>query len=189
MKVRFGQSGYLGARMSVRAARARREGKLPATEAAREWGFKSPAALRSVVRPCEWHHTGKFARATDFFDVAEAVHQWKTPAEVPAGLFRALTAKGREIFSEILRENFRQNWLPAAAPADHVVADRAAVRAAAEALKKALQKRGHSWAAVDRLDWGYQVEDTARDLRSGALSFQAALDRLEKMLKKYAPAT
>ena len=52
----FGCS-HTGSR-SRRAQIAKSVGKEPATKASTTYGFKSAAALRQLIKPCEWHHVG-----------------------------------------------------------------------------------------------------------------------------------
>lgn len=67
-------SGYSWDRgMSNNAVAAYSAGELPASKAARQFGFKSVAALRRHIRPSSWHHTSKFYNSTDFFDVSSAI--------------------------------------------------------------------------------------------------------------------
>jgi hypothetical protein len=65
--------------MSVNAGRARDEGKRPGADMAkylRRW-FPSitPADVRAVLVPCEWHHTSKRFNTTDFFDPRDLIEQ------------------------------------------------------------------------------------------------------------------
>ena len=91
-KVRYGQSGYIGSRMSVNAALAYDDGEKPKSR----WTRK--AMLCAIEDYCElfglpydgsasaltkaelferffewksWHHTGKYARETDFYGLNE----------------------------------------------------------------------------------------------------------------------
>lgn len=72
-KVRYDQSGYVGSSKSIRAAEAEQNGKLPFTRAkkvlATRLGITQRAAgeLLAEIGPCEWHHTGKYARRTDYY--------------------------------------------------------------------------------------------------------------------------
>jgi len=63
-------SGYSGFSMSNNAVMAYDEGKLPASKLAKKLGVTT-AAVRSVLRPCEWHHTSSQYNSTDFFDIDE----------------------------------------------------------------------------------------------------------------------
>jgi hypothetical protein len=66
-------AGYNGFSMSNNAVEAYDRGLLPASKAAREFGFKNAAALRACVQSSEWHHTSKEFNTTDFFNVTEAM--------------------------------------------------------------------------------------------------------------------
>jgi hypothetical protein len=78
-RVHYGQRGYSGFSRSERAVEAEAEGKLPLSravpEVARQAGVSRKAArlMLNDIGPCEWHHTSKYANATDFYDVDEAV--------------------------------------------------------------------------------------------------------------------
>jgi len=68
---------FNGAGRSFRAEVAEDEGKLPLTRAipraARILGKTQKYArwfLTKILCPCEWHHTGKYARRTDYYNVA-----------------------------------------------------------------------------------------------------------------------
>lgn len=101
--------------MSVRAAEAYENGILPASKAARQYGFKDAKTFRSFFRPSEWHHVGKYATPCDFFDVEESVASWERPADVPRGLLRAVSRRMRPWFEERIREMLRENlwgWTP-----------------------------------------------------------------------------
>lgn len=78
-RVSYGQKGYVGCSRSVRACRAERNGLLPLTRAV-EAVSEAAACPPSFARKClerigrsEWHHTGKYARRTDYYDVDKAV--------------------------------------------------------------------------------------------------------------------
>jgi hypothetical protein len=72
---------YLEYSQSVRAAQAKAQGKWPATWAAKELGISLKAfklgIRRAGIEPCEWHHTSKFFKVTDFYDVEECRDSWK----------------------------------------------------------------------------------------------------------------
>ena len=68
-RVTYGQSGYDGSSMSLRAREAHNNGRYPASKAARIYGFKNAALLRQHINPSEWHHTSKYANETAFYDV------------------------------------------------------------------------------------------------------------------------
>lgn len=62
---------------SIRARRAEREGRFPATrmvELLRQKGLFSgvtAAAIRDAVPSAEWHHTGSFATETNYYSLAD----------------------------------------------------------------------------------------------------------------------
>ena len=107
--------GGTGSR-SRRAQIAELEGKMPATRAAIEWGFRSAKSLRAWISNCEWHHVGKYANAVDYYDVAawlEDVAGNYTLAEL-SGLSSALTTRGRElIMAEAVSRIVASNLKPA----------------------------------------------------------------------------
>lgn len=90
MTVTFNQSGYVGQSMSVRAARAYMEGELPASKITAkvlaDWGIDEPVGFvkflirNNLLETSSWHHTGKFARETDFYSdesIAESLAELK----------------------------------------------------------------------------------------------------------------
>lgn len=100
-------SGGRTASRSRRAQIAELEGRMPATRAAKTWGFKSAASLKKWVRSREWHHVGKYAAITDYYDVAEFVAAADIcDLEDLVGLASDLTAKGREQVLAPLVANF-----------------------------------------------------------------------------------
>lgn len=62
-------SGTQSNAKSVNAVRAEADDRLSATALARRLRVR-PAAVRAILAPSEWHHTGKFAAETDFYDGA-----------------------------------------------------------------------------------------------------------------------
>ena len=60
--------GYIGSKKSVRAIGAEEEGKFPASVAGKLLGVSSEA-IKNVLTPCEWHHTGKYFNTTDYYDI------------------------------------------------------------------------------------------------------------------------
>ena len=72
-------AGYHFFSMSNNAVTAYRRGLLPASRAAKEFGFKSTRDFRACVVPGEWHHTSKHYNATDFFDVGQSIDdaEWR----------------------------------------------------------------------------------------------------------------
>lgn len=103
-------AGYHNFSMSNNAVDAYHRGLLPASKAAREFGFKSTAALRSCVRSGEWHHTSKKFNATDFFDVMEAIEdaEWRDIASWKPHL----TRRGWSIIRGYIREKLREQMIP-----------------------------------------------------------------------------
>lgn len=79
--MRYGQSGYVGCSRSVRACEAEAAGEMPLSRAipavAREAGITRREAREHLeaLGPCAWHHTGKYARETDYYDVDLAVER------------------------------------------------------------------------------------------------------------------
>jgi hypothetical protein len=100
-------SGGRTASRSRRAQIAELDGRMPATRAAKAWGFKSAAALKKWVRSTEWHHVGKFGTITDYYDVYEFVREadFIDLTEL-VGLSSDLTAKGREQVLAPIVQNF-----------------------------------------------------------------------------------
>ena len=89
-RVMYGQSGYVGCSMSARAQEAYERGEMPKskwTKAAMldaiagdllddEYinvfkQFKKDELFDRFFEWSSWHHTGKFANVTDFYDVDE----------------------------------------------------------------------------------------------------------------------
>lgn len=64
----YGNSGYIGNSKSVRAAGAEAEDKYPATEAAKLLGVQI-GAIKDLMRPSEWHHTGSYYQETNYYDI------------------------------------------------------------------------------------------------------------------------
>lgn len=67
-----GNSGYDGYSMSVRARKARAEGKYPKTDFRKIYHLTT-AAFDALVRThyiinSEWHHTSKFGNRTEFYE-------------------------------------------------------------------------------------------------------------------------
>ena len=66
---------YAGYGRSLAAEKAEAEGKMPLTRAtptlAKMIGVTQKRARQILEEwgPCEWHHTGKYARRTDYYDV------------------------------------------------------------------------------------------------------------------------
>lgn len=85
--VSFGQSGYIGQSMSVRAKKAYDGGEMPKSKWTKqaimdalcdEFGdapasgfskFSKDTLFQNCLKRSSWHHTGKFANATDFFSI------------------------------------------------------------------------------------------------------------------------
>lgn len=67
-----GNSGYDGYSMSVRARKARAEGKYPKTDFRKIYHL-TDAAFNALLRTMyiinsEWHHTSKFGNRTEFYE-------------------------------------------------------------------------------------------------------------------------
>jgi hypothetical protein len=111
-------TGGRTASRSLRAQIAEIDGRMPATRAAKAWGFKSAATLKKWVRSREWHHVGKFATITDYYNVREFVEE----ADICdltelVGLAADLTAKGREqvlapLVAKFVTSNLRRREIP-----------------------------------------------------------------------------
>jgi len=56
--------------MSIRAMIAYKQGEMPATKWAKELGL-STAQVRDLLDFSSWHHTGKYARKTEFYTLPE----------------------------------------------------------------------------------------------------------------------
>ena len=76
-------AGYSGYSMSNNAVQAYNEGKLPLSKIKRdklnEYNitisvemFKWICQYKSIIRPCEWHHTSKYYNETYFYDLKQA---------------------------------------------------------------------------------------------------------------------
>lgn len=63
-------AGYDGFSKSNNAIYAESEDKFPATVAAKKLGV-SAAAIKAILSPCEWHHTGKMYNRTDYYYIGE----------------------------------------------------------------------------------------------------------------------
>lgn len=106
--------GYIGFSMSVNAANAYARGLLPASKAARQFGFKNALAVRCCVHSSEWHHTSKEFNSTDFFDVEEAVAgaTWRELA----GWKPHLTRSGWAQIKARIRAKLRKQMQPDCTP-------------------------------------------------------------------------
>lgn len=100
-------AGYFNYSMSNNAVAAYAAGEMPASKAAKVWGFKSAKALRKCLSPSSWHHTSKFYNTTDFFDVESAYRD--AELEDFQSYFRHLTKRGKRIALEFAREKIRAN--------------------------------------------------------------------------------
>lgn len=109
--VRYGQTGYIGWRMSERAAAAYAAGELPATAAARAFGFRRAQDVRDLFMWSSWHHVGKYATPINFYDINDQINHWRRISDVPTGLLRAVTRTARPWWVERIREMMRRNWL------------------------------------------------------------------------------
>ncbi len=99
-------AGYNGFSMSNNAVDAYARGLLPASKAAREFGFKSTAAVRACVHPSEWHHTSKEFNATDFYDVPGTIRDlsWRELATWRPHLTRTGWASLKVVIRAALRD-------------------------------------------------------------------------------------
>lgn len=91
-KVRFGQAGYVGVRMSENAMYAYEDGEMPKSRWTKRamldaiedwcdaWGVPYDGELSALRKQDlfarffewkSWHHTGKFANETDFYGLDE----------------------------------------------------------------------------------------------------------------------
>ena len=64
----YGNSGYVGNRKSIRAVSAENDNKFPATTAAKYLEVNSQA-IKDILFPSEWHHTGSYYNETDYYDI------------------------------------------------------------------------------------------------------------------------
>ena len=92
-KVTYNQTGYVGSSMSRRAAAAYEDGEMPKSRwtkkamvsAIAEWcddndrtlddevvSMRRDAILERFFKVTSWHHTGRFAAATDFYGIDES---------------------------------------------------------------------------------------------------------------------
>lgn len=102
---------------SRRAQIAEIDGRMPATRAAKTWGFKSAACLKKWVRSTEWHHVGRFAAATDYYDVESWIRDESLWLSDIVGLSADLTKRGREmvlrpLVTRIVRESLDSTFKP-----------------------------------------------------------------------------
>lgn len=63
---------------SLRSLEAKSEGKFPKTTFKKEYGItpKQWVQIEAIHTPTEWHHTGKYANRTYFYDPAEVKLAW-----------------------------------------------------------------------------------------------------------------
>jgi hypothetical protein len=66
------KASYLrhGRGMSIRAIEAYQQGEMPATKWAKELGLTTEE-VRELLTFSSWHHTGKYARRTEFYTLPE----------------------------------------------------------------------------------------------------------------------
>jgi hypothetical protein len=64
-------AGYSGFSKSNNAVYAEENDRFPATKLGKILGI-SPAAIKAVLTPCEWHHTSKHYNKTNYYDLEEA---------------------------------------------------------------------------------------------------------------------
>lgn len=102
--------GKTGAR-SYNAQHAEADGRLPAARAAKEWGFKSAAALKEWVPTSEWHHVSKFANVVRYYDVAKFIEEgYDFDISTLNDLAAALTKKGkRKVLPGMVRSRVHHN--------------------------------------------------------------------------------
>ena len=92
-RVFYGQVGYVGMSRSVNADRAEADGKRPLSRAILRVASgchitqKSARGLCVSAGPCEYHHTGKYARYTGYYDCDNIIKEYHArtlpvPAEV-----------------------------------------------------------------------------------------------------------
>lgn len=100
-----GTDGNTNFSRSFNAQRAEQSGRMPATRAAKAWGFKSATTLKEWVDSSEWHHVGKYATIVDYYDV----ESWLVECEseelsVFFGLPKALTKWGKQnLFAPLVK--------------------------------------------------------------------------------------
>lgn len=97
---------------SYNAKCAERAGRMPATRAAKAWGFKSARELRRWVTTNEWHHVGKYASMVYYYDVEGWISGLggKGVFAELAGISSSLTRAGKsgvmaQIVSKVVAEN------------------------------------------------------------------------------------
>lgn len=179
---------------SYNAHVAEAEGRMPATRAAKAWGFKSAAELRRWVTTSEWHHVGKFANAVDYFDTDgwiteleshNAMHEGGVFAEI-AGLSKSLTREGRKttlphIVGRIVREN-----LTTAAPSRHWEQNRKHVsrRRAELELRHGLNEFGVRTISFSAAK-GFDLSDRGAVIFAAKAKEAAAAAQREKVRKNF----
>lgn len=95
-------AGYHGFSKSNNAIYAENEDKFPATVAAKKLGV-SAAAIKAILHPCEWHHTGKMFNRTDYYDISRFLDDELDDDD------RELLAKMKSYKVEKSIETFRAN--------------------------------------------------------------------------------
>ena len=60
--------GYIGQSRSIRSQQAINDGLVTKTQL-KAW--QKRAVESGAVRPCEWHHSGKYFNKTNYFDLAD----------------------------------------------------------------------------------------------------------------------
>lgn len=103
-------AGYHNFSKSNNAICAEKQGKYPASKAAKIYGFKSIAALKSLIKPSEWHHTSKFYNHTDYYDIEGEIENFCDLIDVNR-IIRALkkNSKGRELCLDKARSLISEN--------------------------------------------------------------------------------
>jgi len=77
-------AGYVDFSKSNNAVAAENEGRFPASTLARKLKVKT-AAIKELLKPCEWHHTSSWYNTTDYYDIEDALEilselkTWKSP--------------------------------------------------------------------------------------------------------------
>jgi len=65
-------AGYAGFSKSNNAVAAENSGRFPASVLAKKLKVNTEA-IKTLLHPCEWHHTAKFYNRTDYYDMEDAL--------------------------------------------------------------------------------------------------------------------
>lgn len=97
--------------MSNNAVEAYQTGELPASKAAKEYGFKSAAEVRRLFDPSSWHHTSKFFNCTDFFNIEESIMNMDVSdfCEFYKKASKVLTKRGKNIMLKFFRDKLKES--------------------------------------------------------------------------------